>query len=462
MLLLKVRHHKLLLQFADGIIGMLALLCAYLLRAGLNDYLSFMELNSVGEIERYWIFFPIIFFVLPTCLSRLNFYHVSMSHDNQQTLNLSTQAAIITFLCLVVFQYLTKEPLSRLIFAFFVPICAIYITARESVSYALRHKLRGQDLHNLAVITDRPGETEWQSHLEHNPQLGFKLDRELRMDDLSLHHFVELLHDRSINLVIFDLRNGSLEKMSELIRACEEEGIEAWLAGDFFQPRIARATVDYFGPKPLLIFRSTPDSSFQLLAKELIDRVGATIILTVLSPLLLAVALAVRWTSEGPVLFRQKRSGIHGQPFTMYKFRSMVTNADQKKIELEQLNEMSGPVFKITNDPRVTPIGTFIRKWSLDELPQLLNVVRGEMSLVGPRPLPTHETLAITENEQRRRLSMKPGITCLWQISGRSNLTDFREWVELDLKYIDNWSLALDLRILIMTPWVVLFAKGAK
>jgi lipopolysaccharide/colanic/teichoic acid biosynthesis glycosyltransferase len=146
----------------------------------------------------------------------------------------------------------------------------------------------------------------------------------------------------------------------------------------------------------------------------------------------------------------------------MFKFRSMTTNAEQTRQELAQFNEMSGPVFKVTNDPRVTPVGRWLRAWSLDELPQLWNVLKGEMSLVGPRPLPVYETLAMSENAQRRRLSVKPGITCLWQVSGRNNVTDFKDWVRMDLEYIDRWSLWLDLEILLKTVPAVLFRKGAK
>jgi lipopolysaccharide/colanic/teichoic acid biosynthesis glycosyltransferase len=161
-------------------------------------------------------------------------------------------------------------------------------------------------------------------------------------------------------------------------------------------------------------------------------------------------------------LFRQQRAGLNGRPFTMLKFRSMVTDAEQRKSELEALNEMTGPVFKVTNDPRITPIGRWLRKYSVDELPQLINVWRGEMSLVGPRPLPVDEVRRFDDPAHRRRLSVKPGLTCLWQVSGRNNLRDFQEWVRLDLEYIDNWSLWLDLRILARTVPVVLAGAGAK
>jgi exopolysaccharide biosynthesis polyprenyl glycosylphosphotransferase len=194
------------------------------------------------------------------------------------------------------------------------------------------------------------------------------------------------------------------------------------------------------------------------------DFVGALLLLVLLIviPVIPLIALAIKLTSPGPVFFRQQRSGLNGSPFTLYKFRTMVTNAEQFKHELEAMNEMSGPVFKVTNDPRVTPMGRFLRKYSLDELPQLYNVLRTEMSLVGPRPLPVDEVKRFENLAHRRRLSVKPGLTCLWQISGRNQISDFRDWVRLDLEYIDNWSLWLDLKILVRTIPAVLIGTGAK
>jgi lipopolysaccharide/colanic/teichoic acid biosynthesis glycosyltransferase len=176
----------------------------------------------------------------------------------------------------------------------------------------------------------------------------------------------------------------------------------------------------------------------------------------------LVIAVAIKFTSPGPVFFKQQRSGLSGAPFTLYKFRTMVTNAEQFKHELEAMNEMTGPVFKVTNDPRVTRVGKFLRKYSLDELPQLYNVLRAEMSLVGPRPLPVDEVRRFDNLAQRRRLSMKPGLTCLWQVSGRNQISDFKEWVRLDLQYIDHWTLWLDLKILFLTLPAVLRGTGAK
>jgi exopolysaccharide biosynthesis polyprenyl glycosylphosphotransferase len=217
-----------------------------------------------------------------------------------------------------------------------------------------------------------------------------------------------------------------------------------------------------FQGRPVLVYRSVPASTWPLLAKQVLDFCGALVLLVLTSPLMLLAAVGIKLTSPGPVLFRQERCGLNGRPFTMLKFRSMVSDAEQRKHELEALNEMSGPVFKVSNDPRVTPFGRFLRKYSIDELPQLFNVLAGQMSLVGPRPLPVNEVKRFDDPAHRRRLSVKPGLTCLWQIRGRSDLRDFREWVRLDLEYIDNWSLGLDLKILLLTIPVVLRGQGAK
>jgi len=210
------------------------------------------------------------------------------------------------------------------------------------------------------------------------------------------------------------------------------------------------------------VFRSTPDVSWTLFIKDLIDRVGAFVSLVILALPMAVVALMIRITSSGPVIFRQQRAGKHGKPFTMYKFRSMSDDAEMRRAELEPFNQMNGPVFKVEDDPRITPFGRWLRRSSIDELPQLVNVLMGNMSLVGPRPLPIYEVEKFENTAQRRRLSVKPGLTCLWQISGRNQVKDFRDWVKLDLDYIDRWSLALDFKILLRTIPAVLMGMGAK
>jgi len=270
------------------------------------------------------------------------------------------------------------------------------------------------------------------------------------------------LHKHSVFGVILCAKHIHFEQVEYVLRACELEGIEVWLVADFFSTQISRTSLDELVGRPLLVFRTTPEASWRVVIKHVVDRVGSLLLLILGSPLFLIIALLIKRTSPGPILFRQQRSGINGRPFTIFKFRTMITNAEQFKHELAAMNEMTGPVFKVTNDPRITPLGRILRKYSLDELPQLFNVFRGEMSLVGPRPLPVDEVKRFENLSHRRRLSVKPGLTCIWQIRGRNQINDFHEWVRLDLEYIDNWSLWMDFKILLMTIPVVLRGTGAK
>jgi exopolysaccharide biosynthesis polyprenyl glycosylphosphotransferase len=262
--------------------------------------------------------------------------------------------------------------------------------------------------------------------------------------------------------VILAAGHTQLHRVEQAIAACEIEGVPAWLAADFIRTAIAKPDFDAFAGRPMLVFRSTPDVSWTLFIKGLIDRVTAFLALVILALPLGIVALLIRISSPGPVIFRQKRAGKHGKPFVMYKFRSMASDAEMRRVELEPFNQMQGPVFKVDSDPRITPFGGWLRRTSIDELPQLVNVLMGDMSLVGPRPLPLYEVEKFENTAQRRRLSVKPGLTCLWQISGRNQVRDFRDWVKLDLDYIDRWSLTLDFKILLRTVPAVILGLGAK
>lgn len=274
-----------------------------------------------------------------------------------------------------------------------------------------------------------------------------------------------LLKKESVSRVVFVTKSASFEKVAEAIELCELQGVEAWVAASFIRSQIARPVFDSVGSKPMLVLRSTPELSWSLLAKEIIDRVGAFFIILFTLPLWVIAAIGIRIKSPGaPVFYIQMRAGRYGKPFRMFKFRTMVANADAllEQIKKEHGNQMDGPVFKLDHDPRIFPFGAILRKLSIDELPQLLNVLKGDISLVGPRPLPLYEVEAFSEISHRRRLSVKPGITCEWQAGGRNQITKFEDWVEMDLRYIDRWSLWLDFKILLKTIPAVLFAKGAK
>jgi exopolysaccharide biosynthesis polyprenyl glycosylphosphotransferase len=277
----------------------------------------------------------------------------------------------------------------------------------------------------------------------------------------TLDHLSKVLSETVVDEVFIALpMRSSYERIQQAVLRCEEQGALVTMPTDFFAARLARTRVGEVGRQPVVYLSAVPENDWRIAVKRAVDFFGVIALIAVLSPVLLAVALAVRLTSRGPVVFRQVRIGLNKRPFTLYKFRTMGQDAEARQASLEQLNEASGPVFKIRNDPRITAIGGFLRRSSLDELPQLFNVLKGEMSLVGPRPLPLRDVNGFREDWQRRRFSVLPGITCLWQLSGRSDIS-FERWMELDLQYIDKWSLWLDLNILLRTARVVLLRRGA-
>ena len=269
----------------------------------------------------------------------------------------------------------------------------------------------------------------------------------------------ELLHNHVVDEVLFAVGTEEFIKLEPLMQQCEQEGIHMRVQLNFLPKGFSHVFVEHLAHVPLLTFASTPQNDFALLFKRVFDVTLSALALVVLFPLFLVLTLLVSLTSEGPVFYRQIRCGLGGRRFTLLKFRSMVSNADDLLPHLEQLNEVDGPVFKMRNDPRCTVVGRWMRTSSLDELPQLWNVLRGDMSLVGPRP-PLPSEVEQYEPWQRRRLRMRPGLTCLWALEGRSRL-HFNRWVRLDLLYIDNWSVWLDFKILLKTIPTVLSSRGA-
>jgi exopolysaccharide biosynthesis polyprenyl glycosylphosphotransferase len=263
-----------------------------------------------------------------------------------------------------------------------------------------------------------------------------------------------------IDEVVFAVTRKKLDEMKQIFLLCEELGIRTRVALNIFHNRVARVELEELEGVPFLTFTTTPSNETQLAAKRALDIAISMMLLVLTGPVIAIAALAIRLSSPGSIVFRQKRIGLNGRSFTLYKFRTMIEDAHARREEVAHLNAMNGPVFKAKDDPRVTPVGRWLRRFSLDELPQLWNVLKGDMSLVGPRP-PIPEEVASYHRWHRRRLSMKPGLTCLWQISGRNEIADFDRWMQLDLQYIDNWSPSLDLKILLRTIPAVLSGKGA-
>ena len=370
---------------------------------------------------------------------------------------------VVIFTCVVVFR-IPQKSISRTALGLFFLTATALLSVRYSI-FRLWLERRGSREHlrqYILLCGMEKAREGWKQRFLSQPGRNFKIKAEFDLREEGLERFIEKLHDETVDIVVFSLEENIIPQMREALLACEAEGIEAWVSADFIQTLFTRVQFDQFAGEPVLIYRTAPTISWELVAKRIIDVLGSFSLLVLTSWLILIIAALVRWTSPGPVIFWQNRSGLHGRPFRMYKFRSMVTNAEQARAELESMNEMSGPVFKVKNDPRVTPLGHWLRRTSLDELPQLWNVLRGEMSLVGPRPLPLYETANFGDISQRRRMSVRPGLTCLWQVRGRSKITDFKDWVRLDLEYIDRWNLWLDIEILLRTIPVVLFGWGAK
>ena len=453
-------------QLADASLFAMSFWLAYVLRSNgwLAGNLGLDEIDPEAFNQMLWLYFALVpaaplvlesqgFYSRPVVSSRTTFFWPLLKSCFIVTIGL--------VLLLFIFKQAEKTP--RGVMVFFGVISFILVWAKEElVQLVLHSRMAKAQYKRHIIIAGCPTEiTRLRRDLKSQDD-GLEIAAEFCLTESPAQQLIELIHEHSVSGVLVSPKHAQLERVEAVIQLCEVEGIEAWLVADFFATQIARASFDEMLGHPLLVFRSTPETSWQMLAKLLLDFFGTALLLVAAAVPMLLIALLVKLTSPGQVLFRQQRSGLNGTPFTIFKFRTMMTNAEQFKHELAAMNEMSGPVFKVTDDPRVTPIGKWLRKWSLDELPQLFNVLRGEMSLVGPRPLPVDEVKRFSDLAHRRRLSVKPGLTCLWQVKGRNQISDFKEWVRLDLEYIDTWSIWLDLAILLRTIPAVLSGIGAK
>ena len=371
-----------------------------------------------------------------------------------QLVQLSKAIGFAWLLVAALLFFLEDAATSRL-----MAILTLVINYAALVSYRLvlfaSRRWKQTGVRHVAVIGDGPEAADFARRLGRHAEWGLA-----SVGVFPQAKAREVLENGGIDEMIFVVDREALDSCEELFLACEELGVTARVVLNLFGHSIARIELHELDGVPLLTFSTTPSNEFLLFIRRTMDIGLSALLIVATLPVMAIAALSIRLTSSGPVLFRQKRSGLHGRPFVMYKFRSMIDDAEQRRVELEALNEMDGPVFKASRDPRITPVGRLLRRFSVDELPQLYNVLNGDMSLVGPRP-PLPEEVMRYERWQRRRLSMKPGITCLWQISGR-NQVGFDEWMRLDLNYIDNWSLLLDLKILLKTVPVVLLGKGAR
>ena len=452
-----------LYQIKDAALFALALWMAWLLRATLD--LNILEGKALPPFDHFAWLYLVIVPVAPLILELQGFYQRPLLCSRAATGWLLFKGCVFMTLGIIVVLFLfNMKELNRLVIIFFgvISFLLVYLS-EELLRWGYKSTYGQSQLRKRVMLVGTAEDTaRMKADLATKTDESLEVVAEVDINDATGDQMLKLLHERSPNGVILNAKHTYFGQIEKAIQACELEGVDVWLVADFFRTQISRTSFDDFYGRPVIVFRSVPEYSWQGVVKQAIDVLGAFLLIIITALPLLGAALAIRLTSPGPILFRQRRCGLNGRPFTMLKFRSMASDAEQRKAELAALNEMTGPVFKVTNDPRVTPVGRFLRKWSIDEFPQLFNVLRGEMSLVGPRPLPVDEVERFDDPAHRRRLSVKPGLTCLWQVSGRNNVCDFKEWVRLDLEYIDNWSLWLDLKILCRTVPVVLVGTGAK
>ena len=351
-------------------------------------------------------------------------------------------------------------------------LCGFRFSLRVTLA---RVRVHGRNLRYMLILGTNPRAIEFARRITVHPERGYKVVgfvdddwpgmADFRKRSLQLVSdyagLAEFLRRNVVDEVAIYLPFGSFYKhSSEVAALCDQHGIIMRFNSDIFGLKTARWCAEEFDGDHYIATYVGAGEGWPLLVKRTLDIAISASLLLLLAPLLIGAALAVKLTSAGPVFFLQERIGLNKRRFRIYKFRTMIRDAEKLIAKLESQNEASGPVFKIRNDPRVTPVGRFLRRSSIDELPQLLNVLKGDMSLVGPRPLPVRDYEGFDEDWQRRRFSVKPGITCLWQVNGRSEIS-FDQWMLLDLQYMDEWSLWLDFKILAKTVPAVLKGAGA-
>jgi exopolysaccharide biosynthesis polyprenyl glycosylphosphotransferase len=352
---------------------------------------------------------------------------------------------------------------------------AIILSRLALREFLRRARMHGRNLRHLLIIGTNSRAVEFGRVLDGRPELGYHLvgfadeewvgnrgfERNGRAIVSDLEHFTDFLRERVIDEVAIALPMKSYyPQAARIVAQCQEQGVIVRVLANIFDTQRDSVRNDHLGEMAVTTISPNSSDGWPILCKRMLDIVASLFLLLLLAPVFLIVGLLIKLDFSGPIFFVQDRVGLNKRRFRIYKFRTMVGDAEKKQSELESLNEADGPVFKIKNDPRITRLGKYLRKASIDELPQLLNVLKGDMSLVGPRPLPIRDYQGFDQDWVRRRFSVRPGITCLWQINGRSSVS-FEEWMKLDLHYIDHWTFWLDLKLLAKTIPAVLKGVGA-
>ncbi|NLF39070.1 sugar transferase [bacterium] len=410
--------------------------------------------------EYLWLF-PACAVLWPLALNRFGYYDLYDLRHSAQRCWMIVKACVLATVFLMTLIFVAKQQfIARIVVVGIGAWAAVFLLVKERIARTVFIRLHERPENQLAVLLVGEG-TRLATASEIVGQYrewGVRVERQMAFAGLTPDTLSSTIIAQPVNEVVFAVESASLDRLGDLVRVCELLGVRTRIFLDIYRPEISKPAVEILNGVPLLTLQATTQNVAGLTVKLFFDRAASLVLLIILSPLMLAVSAAIAAMMGMPVLIRQVRCGLNGKPFVMLKFRTMVPDADKIRAQLEERNELEGWAFKIKDDPRVTPLGRFLRRFSLDELPQLWNVLRGDMSLVGPRPALPGE-VARFDLWERRRLSMLPGITGLWQVSGRTRLPN-EQWVRYDLAYIDSWSLKNDARILLKTLWAVLRGEG--
>jgi exopolysaccharide biosynthesis polyprenyl glycosylphosphotransferase len=467
----KVIRHKKDNNSLFGVLDIVITVCSF--------FLAYFLTNLVNKdyFEFTWEYILILLLIIPTWVILLHtskLAHIPQTRSHFSVFVSFLNFSFIGFALLFLYKHLFNlEYLSHYIIVSFsiINLFCLYIFRMITYRVFKYFRINGHNISNVIIYADDHSLKFIESIIEHR-EWGYRILMIISDSQLIKKHFGETIRIYSdkisiknildidiIDEVIYCKNTVDSEKLRILIETCEEIGVTLRVKSDLLGVTVSRAENTHFNHIPFQTFKNTPKNSFALTWKAFSEFWISFSILLVISPIMLFIAILIKATSKGPIIFKQERVGLRGRKFYIYKFRTMVQNAEELKATLEALNESDGPAFKIKKDPRITPVGRMLRKTGLDELPQLFNVLKGEMSLIGPRP-PLASEVEKYERWHLRRLSVKPGITCTWQIIPNRNEVVFDNWMKLDIQYIDSWSIKKDLQLFVRTIKTVLYGTG--
>jgi len=466
-------------KFLDILLTVVAFISAYFIK----HYLLPEPFRGLLDTSSYFIVLLLIIIIWPISFSYFKLYVLYRTQSRAVIISNIVKSLFFGVIVLSFIMYLLKiNDISRIMMCIFILLNVIYLIVSKTIIFSIleNRRKKGHNVQNVLIVGGRERAKEVIDSIGSHSGSGYRVLGCLGLSEDEIGRTVKgdiayvgtigqldkILIDHVVDQIIFALPIRLIQNIEKYIKLSEELGVSVRIIPDWhlqklgYKPSIANLQIENFLDIPTICLRTTPTVNGELQLKSMLDFLGAGILILLLFPVFIAISLFIKLFSKGPVLFSQERCGLNGRRFFVHKFRTMVSDATQTQTSLDAMNEADGPAFKIKNDPRIIPyVGTFLRKTGLDELPQLFNVIKGEMSLVGPRP-PIPVEVDRYDLWQRRRLSMKPGITCLWQCTKRRNDISFKDWMDLDLSYIDSWSLKLDFKILLKTALVVVTCQG--